>query len=107
MGIIKEKLTALQFNELEDFLQTVVLRESFATWAEDKIEYLATVEMDDYFLPEYPEFETDDGEYLGKGIDTISNKYILNDETRDDIVRAFNMARDAAYEEWKEERESD
>lgn len=102
-SIITENITAIQYNELREFMQNCI-KESINSLDSHDVEHIAWYEdcsMDDYFTMWTEIWDNDT--MVGEGLDTIAHKFILNDDTRSDFENAFKEARDAAYEEKMEE----
>lgn len=99
MKIITKNISALEFIELRDYMRNC-LDESIKCVNDSlaHISWYETCEMEDYFA-QWQEIWDEDDTYIGDGLDTISNKFVINEDTREDFVNAFNDARDEAYEE--------
>lgn len=105
MKVINCNMSTLSFNELRDFMQRMVY-ESLVSLdglsdKEAHVKWYETCSMDDYFT-EWDHIWDDDENLIGEGLDTISSKFILNDNTRADFEKAFSQARNAALDEYKE-----
>lgn len=89
---IENALTALQFAELERFMFNVISEsmKSLPPCGRKGVVWYKGCGFEDYFA-ELDEIWSD-GEFVGCGIDTVSNRFVLNDETRPDFERAFMNA---------------
>lgn len=94
--IITRELNALEFDELRDYMN-MCIRQSIFDYNDQDKSWFKDCTMDEYFV-EYQDIYDDDVK-VGIGLDTISHKFVLNDETQADFERAFWEARDKAYEE--------
>ena len=92
--IITKELNGLQFNELVNHMYNCLL-ESMAVC--DDIAWYESCSMDDYFT-QWDEIWDEGDNLVGEGLDTISHKFLLDDETRGDFENAFKIARDRACE---------
>jgi len=97
-NIISNNINGFQFNELRDYMQNCIEESIAALDSSDTehIEWYKDCEMEDYFA-EWQEIWDGDTK-IGEGLDTLTHKFVLNDDTRDDFERAFEEARDEAYE---------
>lgn len=95
-NIIAKKLTSLEFNELSDYMQQMIHESILAYIYQDK-SCFKDCSMEDYFQV-WTEIWDEDVK-VGDGLDTIRHKFVLNEDTRDDFIEAFQLARDAAYED--------
>lgn len=98
-NFVKGNITAIQFNELRDFMQRMI-EESMRMLDPHDTEHLMWYKdctMQDYFQVWTELWDDEDGK-VGEGVDTIAHKFVLNDETRSDFERAFEQARDDAFE---------
>ena len=105
---IDSNISALDCNELRDFMKGLICESLYAlnglSDKEEHVKWYETCTMDEYFT-EWDQLwdEDENDEFVGEGLDTISSKFVLNDNTRADFERAFSQARDAALEEYKNE----
>lgn len=104
---ITNNINGLQFNELCDFMKRLICESLYALSGlsnkEELVEMYETCTMDDYFTEWDQLWDEDEVDgFIGEGLDTISSKFVLNDETRADFEKAFSLARDAALQEYKE-----
>jgi len=103
---ITNNINGLQFNELCDFMKRLIRESLYAlnglSDKEKHVNWYETCTMDDYFT-EWDQLLDENDNLIGEGLDTISSKFVLNDNTRADFERAFTQARDAALEEYKNE----
>lgn len=103
---ITNNINGLQFNELCDFMKRLICESLYAlnglSDKEELVNWYETCTMDDYFT-EWNQLWDENDNLIGEGLDTISSKFVLNDNTRADFERAFTQARDAALEEYKNE----
>jgi len=103
---ITNNINGLQFNELCDFMKRLICESLYAlnglSDKEEHVNWYETCTMDDYFT-EWDQLWDENDNLIGEGLDAISSKFVLNDNTRADFERAFTQARDAALEEYKNE----
>ena len=86
------ELEKYMYNDIKDSIANEVRFRSI-TWYE-----LSTFNS---FYSELLEIEDNDGNIVGKGIETGEYKFILNEKTEDDFITAFGYARRKACEEYK------
>lgn len=101
-NIITENINGIEFQELRDYMQSMVYESMKAIDPHDieSLEWYEDCSMTEYFH-EWMEIWNED-EKVGDGIDTIAHKFVLNDDTRSDFEIAFEHARDDAFEEYME-----
>jgi len=99
-NIITENINGILFNELRDYMQSMVYESMKAIDPHDieSLEWYEDCSMTEYFH-EWTEI-WDEDEKVGDGIDTIAHKFVLNDDTRSDFEIAFEHARNDAFEEY-------
>lgn len=102
-NIITENINGILFNELRDYMQSMIY-ESMKALGTNQTEELLWYEdctMEEYFH-EWQEIWDEDTK-VGEGIDTIAHRFVLNDDTRADFEIAFKHARDDAFEGYMKE----
>lgn len=101
---IDSNISALDFNELRDFMKSLICESLYALNGlndkEEHVKWYETCTMDEYFT-EWDQLWDEDDNLIGEGLDTIAHKFVLNDSTRADFEKAFSMARDAALQEYE------
>lgn len=102
--IITDIISTMQFIELRDYMQNLISESMKALDSHDakSVMWYRDCSLDDYFT-EWQEIWDGDVK-VGEGIGTIAHKFVLNDDTRADFERAFEEAREAAYEEYVNDR---
>lgn len=99
MATITKKLNTVQMHELTAVLKQMLI-DSISCGGD--IEWYKEASMDDYFAGCYEQLWDGDTR-LGEGINTISNFFILNEDTREDIEMCFIIARYEAIKEIEED----
>lgn len=96
--IIKNSIPAVKFESVERYFANCI-EESIEALDEcdfSGLEWYSDCSLDDYFTELEPLY-TDNGEYIGDGFNMIFGKVVLNDDTRDDLEKAFENARECVY----------
>lgn len=98
MKIIVTDITPFQYEELKNFMRNCI-RESMQC-VDDlaSIDWYRTCSMGEYFT-EWSEIWDEEDNLIGEGLDAISHKFVINDETRSTFENAFEDARDEAFED--------
>ena len=97
-NIITKNIGAHEFEELCECIKECIRQSIHYSGNEEKISWFKDCTMDEYFYnltDIYDEFDVK----VGEGLDTIDHKFVLNDDTHEDFEKAFEQARDNAYEE--------
>lgn len=97
--IITTSIPAIDFDDVRNYFANCLSESIAALDSEDfeHLEWYENCDIDDYFV-EKQQLWSDEGEYLGEGFSMIFAKIVLNDDTREDLERAFEEARDSEYE---------
>ena len=90
--IVTTRLKSKEYVALRNYMRER-LRESFSYFDDTNKSWLLTCSYDEYFNEFVSIYDEYDDTKLGEGLDIISHAIVLNDETRNDFVDAFNEAR--------------
>lgn len=104
MKTISNHLTDLQRNELQSFIKNTLTEALAAVDDLQHAEWYKTCTFDEMknTLVDYL-YSDETGQFIGEGTNTNSSNFILNDETQNDFICAFDGARKAVWSEylWK------
>jgi len=89
-SLVKEQICNMFADWLEESMTSVMNSYSDLEWYED-------CDFDDYFQ-ELQEIYEENDEYIGKGLDFISFKVVVNEETKTILEELFESAREKAYD---------
>lgn len=104
MKTVNEQFSDLQRNELQSFFKNTLTEALAAVKDLQHAEWYKTCTFEEMknTIVDYL-YSDETGQFIGEGTNTISSNFILNDETQNDFIRAFNEARNAVWSEflWK------
>ena len=103
MNIIDSNISGTQFDDLVVALQVYIEESINAAFNEEIIDNYREMTIDEYYAGGYDEIWNDNDELLGTGIHTVYSDYIMNEDTRPLIEKAFIMARDYAFKNHDEQ----
>ena len=103
MNIIDSNISGTQFDDLVVALKSYIEESIYTACNEEIIDTYREITINEYYAGEYDEIWNDNDELLGTGIHTVYGDYIMNEDTRPLIEKAFIMARDSAFKNHDEQ----
>ena len=103
MNIIDSNISGTDFHNLIPILKGYIEESIHTACNEEIIDNYRSMSIDDYYAGGYEDIWDDNDECVGTGIRAIFADFVMNDNTRPDLEKAFIIARDQAFNEYDEQ----
>ena len=102
MKIIDSNISGTYFHNLIHVLKGYIEESINTACNEEIIDYYRGMTIDDYYSGGYEDIWNENDELIGSGVRAIFADFVMNENTRPDLEKAFIIARDQAFKEYDE-----
>lgn len=103
MNIIDSNISNTDFQNLIHVLKGYIEESINTACNEEIIDNYRSMSIDDYYAGGYEDIWNENDEWVGSGVRAIFADFVINDNTRSDLEKAFIIARDQAFKEFDEQ----